>query len=408
MLKRNLYYKCLNHLQNDEVTIITGARQVGKTTILKQIENYLTEKGFSAFYINLEDPDYLLLINDHPRNIFNLFSLPKNRKIYFLVDEVQYLNNPSNFLKYLYDEFSKRIKLIVSGSSAFYMDTKFKDSLAGRKKVFILYTLSFDEFLKFNNKPEMARLISEIPYQSLTIENLLFTEQREISYYIDQYLIYGGYPRVVLASTDKEKKELLNELLYSYIKKDIMESGIKNQQKALELLKILSDQIGSLLNTNTLSKLLRVSTTAIDNYIHTLKKSFHIATVSPYFTNIRKEIKKMPKMYFLDLGLRNALIRNLNLTNYRQDIGKLYENFIFRQFLDRLSIERIHFWRTQQQNEVDFVLNEEYVYEVKYNLANFIPSKYKKFISLYPDRIFNVVYRIGKADKFENIFYRKF
>ncbi|MCK4359438.1 MAG: ATP-binding protein [Candidatus Cloacimonetes bacterium] len=408
MLKRNLYYECLNHLQNDEVTIITGARQVGKTTILKQIENYLTEKGLPCFYINLEDPDFLQLLNDHPRNIFNLFSLPKNQKIYFLVDEIQYLNNSSNFLKYLYDEFSKRIKLIVSGSSAFYMDTKFKDSLAGRKKIFILYTLSIDEFLLFNNKPDLARLITEIPYQSLTIENIPVTEQREISYYIERYLIYGGYPRVVLASTDKEKEELLNELLYSYIKKDIMESGIKNQQKALELLKILSDQISSLLNTNTLSKLLRVSTTAIDNYIHTLKKSFHIAAVSPYFTNIRKEIKKMPKMYFLDLGLRNALIRNFNLINYRQDIGKLYENFIFRQFLDRLPLEQIHFWRTQQQNEVDFVLNEKYVYEVKYNLANFVLSKYKKFISLYPGKMFNVVYRIGEAEKLENVFYRKF
>ena len=147
-------------MQNNEVTIITGARQVGKTTILKQIENYLTEKGLPCFYINLEDPDYLHLLNDHPRNIFNLFSLPKNQKIYFLVDEVQYLDNPSNFLKYLYDEFSKRIKLIVSGSSAFYMDTKFKDSLAGRKKIFILYTLSLDEFLKFNNKQHLARLIA--------------------------------------------------------------------------------------------------------------------------------------------------------------------------------------------------------------------------------------------------------
>ena len=147
-------------MQNNEVTIITGARQVGKTTIHKQIENYLTEKGLPCFYINLEDPDYLHLLNDHPRNIFNLLSVPKNQKIYFLVDEVQYLDNPSNFLKYLYDEFSKRIKLIVSGSSAFYMDTKFKDSLAGRKKIFILYTLSLDEFLKFNNKQHLARLIA--------------------------------------------------------------------------------------------------------------------------------------------------------------------------------------------------------------------------------------------------------
>ena len=145
MHKRNLYYKCLEHLKRDEITIITGARQVGKTTILKQIKSHLAGKGLPAFYINLEDPDYLQLLNEHPKNIFRLYSLPKNQKIYFLVDEVQYLENPTNFLKYLYDESSKDInllrdkvsngtKLIVSGSSAFYMDIKFKDSLAGRKK----------------------------------------------------------------------------------------------------------------------------------------------------------------------------------------------------------------------------------------------------------------------------------
>lgn len=407
MLKRNLYYKCLEHLNKREITIITGARQVGKTTILKQIKAYLIEKDLRAFYINLEDPDYLQLLNEHPKNIFNLFSIPQNQKLYFLIDEIQYLDRPTNFLKYLYDEFSGQIKLIVSGSSAFYVDIKFKDSLAGRKKIFNLYTLSLDEFLHFKNKDNLARLVSEIPYNSLSLENLPLVEHREISFYIDQYLIFGGYPRVVLAQLDDERKEVLGELLYSYVKKDIMESGIKNQQKAMELLKILSDQIGGLLNNNTLSKLLQLSTSAIDNYILTLKKSFHISTITPYFNNIRKEIKKMPKIYFLDLGLRNALLKNFNSAYYRQDIGILYENFIFRQFLDRLPLDDIHFWRTQQKNEVDFILCEKYAYEAKYNLANFIPSKYKKFMELYPNIIFNVIYRIGKPKKSDEIFFRR-
>ncbi len=408
MLKRNLYYKCIDHIEKKEITIITGARQVGKTTILKQIETYLKGKNLPSFFINLEDPEYLQLLNEHPKNIFRLFVLPKNKRAYFLIDEIQYLDNPTNLLKYLYDEFSDRIKLIVSGSSAFYIDKKFKDSLAGRKKIFTLYTLSLDEYLRFNNRADLAELAAKIPYQNLSVENIPVTEQREISLHIEQYQIYGGYPKIVLTENDNEKKELLNELLYSYIKKDITESGIKNQQKAMELLKILSEQIGCLLNTNTLSNLLKLSITAVENYLFTLKKSFHIVTISPYFNNLRKEIKKMPKIYFLDLGLRNALLRNFNSPYYRQDMGSIYENFIFRQFLDRLPLDEIHFWRTQQQNEVDFILNGKYAYEVKYNLSNFIPSKYKTFLSLYENIIFNVVYKIGEAKKIKGIFFRKF
>lgn len=408
MLKRNLYYKCLDHIEKKEITIITGARQVGKTTILKQIETYLKGKSLPSFFINLEDPEYLQLLNEHPKNIFRLFSLPKNKRAYFLIDEIQYLDNPTNLLKYLYDEFSDRIKLIVSGSSAFYIDKKFKDSLAGRKKIFTLYTLALDEYLRFNNRADLAELAAKIPYHNLSVEDIPVTEQREISLHIEQYQIYGGYPKIVLTENDNEKKELLNELLYSYIKKDITESGIKNQQKAMELLKILSEQTGGLLNTNTLSNLLKLSITAVENYLFTLKKSFHIVTISPYFNNIRKEIKKMPKIYFLDLGLRNALLRNFNSPYYRQDMGSMYENFIFRQFLDRLPLDEIHFWRTQQQNEVDFILNGKYAYEVKYNLSNFIPSKYKTFLSLYENIIFNVVYKIGEAKKIKGIFFRKF
>ena len=408
MLKRNLYYKCLDHIEKKEITIITGASQVGKTTILKQIETYLKGKSLPSFFINLEDPEYLQLLNEHPKNIFRLFSLPKNKRAYFLIDEIQYLDNPTNLLKYLYDEFSDRIKLIVSGSSAFYIDKKFKDSLAGRKKIFTLYTLALDEYLRFNNRADLAELAAKIPYHNLSVENIPVTEQREISLHIEQYQIYGGYPKIVLTENDNEKKELLNELLYSYIKKDITESGIKNQQKAMELLKILSEQTGCLLNTNTLSNLLKLSITAVENYLFTLKKSFHIVTISPYFNNLRKEIKKMPKIYFLDLGLRNALLRNFKSPYYRQDMGSIYENFIFRQFLDRLPLDEIHFWRTQQQNEVDFILNGKYAYEVKYNLSNFIPSKYKTFLSLYENIIFNVVYKIGEAKKIKGIFFQKF
>jgi len=136
----------INNLEKDDILLIIGSRQVGKTTLLKEIARQLSDKGEEVYEYTLEDPEFLAELNDHPENIFDYIHKPKSR-IYLLIDEIQYLKNPSNFLKYIYDLYGKTIKLVVTGSSAFYIDKTFKDSLAGRKKIIELFTFCFSEFL---------------------------------------------------------------------------------------------------------------------------------------------------------------------------------------------------------------------------------------------------------------------
>ncbi len=131
--------------------LIIGARQTGKTTVLHQTIDFLKTRGETCHFLNLEDPDYLSLLNQSPKNLFKIFPFDLNKRTFLLIDEVQYLSNPSNFLKYMFDEYKGKIKIIASGSSAFYIDRRFKESLAGRKRIFYLHTLSFPEFLRFKN-----------------------------------------------------------------------------------------------------------------------------------------------------------------------------------------------------------------------------------------------------------------
>ncbi len=388
---RDITLKAKKYLKSDEILLFIGARQAGKTTILKQIKEYLEKSGKTAvYYLNLEDYEYLDLLNKTPKNIFKIFSIDKDKKNYIFIDEVQYLKNPSNFLKYLFDEYQGTIKLIVSGSSAFYLDKKFKDSLAGRKKIFYVPTLSFREFLKFNNEQDL---------QKRDFKKLSLIEKEKISVYYREFMIYGGYPRVVLAKKDK-KEEVLREIAFSYIKKDIYEAGIKREEIFYKLFRILSSQTGELFNALELSNTLGVSKTAIDNYLYVMRKSFHVAFLKPFFRNMRKELTKMPKIYFYDLGLRNFFANNLKQFEERDDKGALLENAAFRQLMGFFEKDQLKFWRTAQKNEVDFIENEKRAFEVKVNSANFKESKYKKFFELYPDIDLSIISIDKKSDKF--------
>lgn len=375
---RNITIKAYDYLYKDEIMLFIGARQAGKTTILKQLQNFLLSKNENTYFLNLEDPEYLSLLNESPKNLFRIFPLDisnKNKKFVF-IDEIQYLKNPSNFLKFFYDEYKEKIKLIVSGSSAFYLDEKFKDSLTGRKKIFEVLTLSFREFLRFKNEPELAQK---------NFNNLSLSEKEKVSFLWREYIIYGGYPRVVLAPIS-EKEELLKEIAYSYIKKDVFESKVRKEETFYKLFKILASQIGNLVNSSELASILTVSKTVIDTYIFVMQKSFHGALVKPFYKNIRKELVKMPKFYFLDCGLRNFFAGNLKPFDQREDRGQLLENIVFRQLLERYDLNDIKFWRTVQKHEIDFILEEDKTaIEVKVNPSQFKEKNYKKFIENYPD-----------------------
>lgn len=381
-IERKIENRLKENLDRDEIVVLVGARQSGKTTLLRKIKAELDSREQVTFFINLENTRHLQALNDDPENLFKLTGNPPEERAYIFIDEIQYLDNPSNFLKYIYDEYKGRIKLIVTGSSSFFIDQKFKDSLAGRKRLLELKLLDFREFLRFKRKEEMIDYFPHTPL--LKKREIPGLARNKLDKLFMEFVTFGAYPGVVLEQKEKEKRYALEELLHSYLGKDVEITGIKKKEKFFNLLRLLSMQAGSLLNISELANTLRISVTAVENYFYILQKSFQVKTVSPFFGNLRKELTRMPKLYFLDLGIRNMLVDHFGWLESRMDKGILFENLIFKLLTDRDDIKRLNFWRTQSKHEVDFVIDESFALEVKYSGAKFAARKYRLFRETYP------------------------
>ena len=384
MIKRLVEKKLIHETETDSILTMIGARQVGKTTLLNILKNHLLKKKKSVNLFTLEDKSLLSELNEHPKNIFNYIDFDSDKQ-YLLIDEIQYLDDPSNFLKYIYDLYHEKIKLIVTGSSAFYIDKKYKDSLAGRKKIVYIRHLTFSEFLLAKKETNLSKKISSFSYWNKNIKLKLLNQEKDKVYWLlNEYFIFGSYPKIVFEKTKNEKKEYLKELHLSFLQKDIFEAGIKNELKFYELIKLLAYQSGELLNINELSNTLNVSRDAVDNYLYVLEKSFIIKIIRPFHKNIRKELAKMPKMYFLDTGYRNSILNSFDKIDSRFDKGMAFETLFFNE-LNKQNLDSINFWRTKEKNEVDFIINEKFAFELKFNRKKFNINKYKSFVKLYPD-----------------------
>jgi len=383
-MERDLYHQIIEHLEKKEHTIITGARQTGKSTLLKQTADYCGKKNVPVVFLNLENKDILIELEQSPLNLMK-FLPDTDKKVMVFMDEVQYLSDPSNFLKLIFDEYKDKIKIIATGSSAFYIDRKFNDSLAGRKHIFFLPTCSFDEYLKFTGSGKLLNEIHQIrnkkSYKSLALQLI----KKEY----DNYIIYGGYPAVILEKQVKEKINILTDIRDSFCKKDILESGVKNEIDFYKLFRILAAQIGNLLNVNELSKTLKIKHETVENYLYILQKCFHIALVRPFSNNIRNELTKMPKVYLLDTGMINVLTNNFQPLDEKLNKGNFLENIYYRQLAEHYGMSNINFWRTTNGNEVDFIIHEpgkpSRAVELKYNNEKINESKYNKFRADYPE-----------------------
>jgi predicted AAA+ superfamily ATPase len=383
-MERDLYHKIIRHLDKNEHTIITGARQTGKSTLLRQTADFCRKNNDPAVFLNLENKDILTELEQSPLNLLK-FLPDTDKKILVFLDEVQYLSDPSNFLKLIYDEYKNKIKIIASGSSAFYIDRKFNDSLAGRKQIFFLPTCSFIEYLKFIGADQLLDEISQIKnkesYKSLALQLI----KKEY----DNYIIYGGYPAVILEKRIDEKIDILTDIRDSFVKKDILESGIKNEIEFYKLFRILAAQTGNLLNINELSRTLQIKHETAENYLYVMQKCFHIALVRPYSKNIRNELTKMPKVYLLDTGMINVLTNNFQPLDKKINKGNFWENIYYRRIAEIYGMSNINFWRTTSGNEVDFIIHKtgepSRAVEVKYNNDKISGSRYKKFHEDYPE-----------------------
>jgi len=369
-----------------EILVIRGARQVGKTTLMKMLMKWLREKGVPddrIIYFDLEDIDLLGLCNE---GVDEVISYVKSRtsgtgKIFLFIDEIQYMDNPSSFLKLFYDHHSDEYKLIVSGSSSFEIRSKFKDSLVGRVIVFELYGLDFDEFFHFKGEK----------YNLKNIKSKLVHE--ELKRLFKEYLIYGGYPRVVLIENIEQKETYLKQVINTYLKKDIRDIGnIKNVQKFNNLLHILSDQAGSLVNINELANTVGIARETVYDYLFIMENTYIIKRILPYHKNIRTELTKMPKIYFEDTGILNFLRYG---TFIEKLDGVLLENGVFSLFRKNLPVEIIKFWRTTEKQEIDFIIDMRnqppigYEVKLRYNgqpIRNLVYFKKK-----YPESSVNIV-----------------
>lgn len=323
-------------------------RRTGKTTLVKQLLADIPVNN--KLYIDLERIDNREMFSEKNYDAI-LYTLQQRgldirKKVYLVLDEIQLAYNITSVLKYLYDNYD--IKFIVTGSSSYYLKNLFSESLAGRKKVFELYTLDFGEMLMFKEIPYLPGGDSwEKEFNSAEYERLK-------SYYED-YIEYGGFPEVVLAKKTSEKKDFISDIISSYINIDIKTlADFRNQDALYNLMKMLAARVSTRLEYSKLSRLSGISRITVQNYIEFLEKTYLIERIPVLTKNTDREIVKAKKLYFCDNGIMNAL----------EDVssGVKFENALFTQLHHK---GRLRYYSLKNGREIDFILDKNAALEVK-------------------------------------------
>jgi hypothetical protein len=396
LYKRTIIDQITPFLFTDDIIVLHGARQVGKTHIMYYLAKILHEKGEQTHFIDLEDGRLREILDKGVEPFISYLKeegLLSGNKIFVFVDEIQYLENPSSFLKLIGDHH-KEIKLIVSGSSSFNIKNKFKDSLVGRTVSFDIFNLSFEEFLQF--KQYYADL-KEIHTQK-KIDELVFL--------YEEYVKYGGYPKIVLTAEAEKKSKYINQIIDTYIKKDIRDlAEIKDIDKFNRLLETLASQSGQLLNVTELANTINLSKITLEKYLFLLEETYIIKLVRPYSENKRKELFKTPKVFFFDTGIMSILW----LKEFPKEIlGSIFETSIFSELVKKHGADNVYFWRTTDKKEIDFIVKEKNILlpiEVKLNFAGADVSAMKYFLAEYSMSEYETAALYGERGDKKNLAY---
>ncbi len=366
MIKRAIEERIHNALAKKKIVTIMGPRQVGKSTLAgamipedaDDLEINGDNTDVQTMFVNVDDTKMKVLIGN---------------KNFLFVDEAQKIGNVGNMLKIVAEKFDD-VKVIVTGSSAFKLAEAVNESLTGRKREFRLYPLSFKEMADETNALEESRMI-------------------------DHRLIYGYYPEVVTSPGDE--KEVIKELIDSYLYKDVLEENeIAKQDKLVRLVQALAFQIGSTVSANELAGLVGVDAKTVERYIDILEKCYIIFTLPSYAKNQRNELKFARKIYFWDMGIRNGVIGNMAPVSLRspEELGHMWENFLIAERIKRndyagRTFVQHYFWRTQQKKEVDLIEIEDGMmtgFEIKRKEGKRVGAP-ASFTAAYPDARFECV-----------------
>ena len=365
IINREIITLVKEKISPNKVIIITGARRVGKTFLLKEIIKEIREP-----YLLLNGDD----INTHvilaKRSVENYSQLMGSKKI-LIIDEAQKIPEIGNILKLIVDELHD-IRVIATGSSAFNLKNMTGEPLTGRKYTFNLFPLSAREF-------------SQVDTPLDSIDKL------------QQRLVFGNYPELLHIPDDSGKRDYLNEIISSYLLQDILVfENIKHSGKIFNLLRLIAYQTGGEVSYQELGTQLSMSKNTVEKYLDLLSKVFILHKVEGFSRNLRKEITKNSKWYFYDNGIRNAIIANFNNIALRNDTGQLWENYIISERLKYQHYKRKQsnnfFWRTYDQQEIDWIEEGDGLlsgYEFKWTgLKAKAPEAWRK---TYPDAGFKVI-----------------
>lgn len=364
MVERHIQSNIQSLLGGGKAIVIMGARQVGKSTLLRQM---LGERQ-DVIWMNGDELDIQELF-------FNMTSTRiraiLGSKRILVIDEAQRISDIGLRLKLITDQVPD-VQVIATGSSSFELASKVNEPLTGRKREFRMYPLTFGEMVQHTQFLDEVRMI---PHR----------------------MVYGYYPEVVC--TPGDERAILKELSDSYLYKDVLSlDSINKPDKLVRLLKALALQIGSQVSYNEIGTLIGLDSKTVERYVDILEKSFVVFRLGTFSRNLRNELKASRKIYFWDLGIRNAVIGNLAQIENRTDAGELWENFVIAERMKRNaykgSFAQSYFWRTRQQHEIDYLEEEDgilYAFEFKWNLRKANVKCPESFKTAYPEAVYKVI-----------------
>lgn len=364
MIQRQLKPQIARLMGSGKAIIIMGARQVGKSTLLHDLFDGQKE----VLWLNGDDPDVQRILKDITSTRLKAFIA--NKQI-LIIDEAQRIKDIGLKIKLITDQIPE-VQVVATGSSSFELANKVNESLTGRKREYRMFPLSFKEMADATD---------------------LLTEQRMIPH----RLVYGYYPEVVTNPGDE--REVLRELSSSYLYKDILQlDGIAKPDKLETLIQALARQIGNIISYRELSRLVGIDAKTIERYIDLLEKSYVVFRLGSFSRNLRNELKNGKKIYFGDMGIRNAVIGDFRPAETREDVGALWENFVLAERLKQISYSRsftnIRFWRTTEQKEIDIIEETDgrlSAYEIKWNPKKVNTKVPAKFADAYPEAEYRVI-----------------
>lgn len=346
--KRKIFSSLEKHLSVKQVTVLTGMRRTGKTTLVKQLME-ASNIDYKLFFDLENIEDRKLFSHDNYNDTIKelkKIGIDFTKKVMICIDEIQLLPNIPSVIKYLYDHYD--IKFIVTGSSSYYIKNKFQESMAGRKKIFEIYPLDFGEYLTFKN----------IKYEPLLNLNELENSEYVASllkYEYEDYRTFGGFPAVVLTDDIDIKKDLIQDIINSYINIDLVQiADIRKTKEISNLIRILASRIGSKLDISKIANLTDLSRPTVENYIYLLENTYFIKTIPVYSLNTDREIVKARKVYFLDNGIATQFA---DLSS-----GSKFENAIFNQLHH---FGEISYYQLKTGQEIDFIIDKKIAFEVK-------------------------------------------